>query len=156
MDCRAEAKFQPSSRYPWAKLKETPRSVYLGLNQEPPSLFPQPGPLPQWGSPSQPLFSNTQPDLHPGILPAPDPPRTTPGPLTMTFLSTGLFFSQFRCLLGVGTRAGERRGAGCGVGERFHTTPHPVYAHSGTTAAEGSSPSFLPLICQDLRAFEIT
>lgn len=70
--------------------------------------------------------------------PTPDGPWP-PGPLTMIFLSTGLFFSQFRCLLGVGRGLGKEGGAGCGVGERFHT-PHPVYAHSGTTAARGLRP----------------
>lgn len=104
------------------------------------------------------LTSHPQPDLHPrrppspSPTPAPSPSHTTLAP-TMTLLSRGLFFPWFRCLLGVGTTA---TGAECGVGEKFHPTPHPVYAHSETTVTDGSSLSFLPLICWDLPGFTVT
>lgn len=72
--------------------------------------IPPARPFAAMGSPSQPLTS-PQADLHPGNLPTPTPPQPPAlpihplSPLTMTFLSTGLFFSQFRCLLELGTRA---------------------------------------------------
>lgn len=89
--CRAEARLQPSSRHPWATVKE-PQGCLPGANPRTTIFLPRAWSFATVGSPSQPLTSNPQPDRHPGTLPAPDPPHTTPDPQTMTFLSTGLFF----------------------------------------------------------------
>lgn len=136
---------------------EPSRQVPLG-NAQGGSGFCSPGAKPGTTiSLSPALTSHPQPDLDPGVLPAPVPLQPLalpirPWPPTMTLLSRGLFFPWFRCLLGVGTTA---RGAGCGVGEKFHPTPHPVYALSETTVTDGSSLSFLPLICWDLPGFTV-